>query len=50
MNSKWTTDLNIKAKIIKLLDKNTRENFHNLEEGKDSLDKKQTNNRRKILN
>lgn len=34
---KWTTDLNIKAETVKILDVNIGENLHNLEIGKDFL-------------
>lgn len=37
-NSKWITDLNVKPKVIKLLEENTAENFCDLELRKDFLD------------
>lgn len=37
-NFKWTTDLHINAKTIKLLDKNIQENLCDLSLGKDFLD------------
>lgn len=35
VNSRWVTDLNIKAKIIYLLEENVREYLHELKVGKD---------------
>ena len=38
LNSKWIIDLNIKAKTIKLLEENIKENLHDLGLGKEFLD------------
>lgn len=38
INSKWIIDLHLKAKTIKLLDKNKGESFHNFKLGKDLQD------------
>ena len=38
LNSKWIIDLNRKAKTIKLLEENIKENLHDLGLGKEFLD------------
>lgn len=39
INSRWTANLNVKGKIIKLLQENTREHLHDLGAGKVFLNK-----------
>ena len=38
INSQWIIDLNVKSKIIKLLEENTREKLDDLGDGSDFLD------------
>ena len=40
-NSKWTKDLNVRVKTIKLLQENTGANLHDLESSKEFLDMRQ---------
>ena len=38
INTKWITNLNVKCKIIKLLEENVRENHQDLELGEEILE------------